>query len=255
MKISEVTFDSLIEQILKSVEKAFTDTAFKHPGDEKIVDLCSTVADWIIEYAPDMEARNIDKAIQNGILGGYGEYMGLSVVTFKKFITGYNSQTRKPVHQEEDKQPPTPAEQFLTLGNMAIEERNSYAADKAGTGKKGFVFNPVRLAYIYDFLNSIGLISYGKEVKNEMWLQGKTNVVERYTARKNAGDAHQRQVITALIDRFQLGPDPETKEHAEMVAEGKALTVVKYFDDITLTKSNLTELIEGKREVFFKLKS
>lgn len=259
MLVSQLSDSEIFDQVKAAIDGAYISLIFKYPDISIYNATVNGVTDWIQNSLPNFQVENINKAFQIGILGDYGEFHGLSQVSFIKFLKGYDSATKRsiPLTQEKEERPvPSPQEQFKTLGDMAISEYNSYGADKFGTSKKPYIFNSPRLACIYDFINSLGLITYDKSIKLQLYAQAKVNVADRLSAKKQAaGDKFLRDAISSMIERFDLGPEKDSKEEKEMITEGKALTVVKFFDDVILTKANLTGLIEGKRQVFYDLKN
>lgn len=239
---------TLFDNIERSLSNAYADTGFRAPEKSLYDDLCNGVTDYLIEKMPLFDVRNIEKAIQNGILGEYGDYMGLSKVSFVKFLKSYQA-ANQPVKTNRDMTPlkakPLLPDQFNTA-----KENIQYAFNARKDGK-----DIQRAAAMnYDFLVSIGLCIYEKEVKQVIWREAIHFTIGQQQEKKAVADLFARDAINKLIDTFNAGPDPESKEFNTIVINAKYLTLCKYFDDSILSGTDISKLVESKREVFYNKK-
>src|SRR4051794_25337415 len=75
--------------VLISVAKAFADLNIKSLAQPDRDYLVNELTDNIIARYPAIRINEIPVAIANGIRGKYGEFYGLSVVSFERFVEQY----------------------------------------------------------------------------------------------------------------------------------------------------------------------
>lgn len=97
-----VKIDSTISQLIKAngveyitpsisqiVHEAYLDAGLKNTSDEDKLLLVGRFTKEIIESYRYLTGAEIRKAIHNGILGRYGEYMGINLRTLCRFLDKY----------------------------------------------------------------------------------------------------------------------------------------------------------------------
>ncbi|QNK61718.1 hypothetical protein H7F33_14295 [Pedobacter sp. PAMC26386] len=82
-------FNTIYDEILKQVVKSINHLGFKVPGDSDLDILVNEITTSVRSNYKQLRKEELTICFANGIRGAYGEFMGLSVVSFEKFIIGY----------------------------------------------------------------------------------------------------------------------------------------------------------------------
>lgn len=147
---------------LPALTKAQSDLGL-NTKEEKFVHLLDNIANEIKVSVPNIRLAEIPIAIHKGILGDYGDYFGLSIVTVVKFLkTHYTSGKRyelanasKP--KEEEKPKPTKEEMDAIGKQHLLESFERFKIDR----ELGY-----SAVYLYRYLNEdFNVISFTNEVK------------------------------------------------------------------------------------------
>lgn len=241
--------------ILPAVLKANSDLGF-NPNEEKLTHLFANISDEVKRSVPNIPLGEIPIAIQKGILGDYGDFQGLSVVTVIKFLKShYASEKRAEIAKqsqvkEEEKPIPTLEEQKEIAKQHLIEGFSRYKE----TGKLAF-----SAVYLYRFLNEhFGLITYTPEIKWEMYYQAIDDVIHG----KEAGilqDFNLRHRNKKAIDVLKSYKEnfPDKTECAKQVFKtlddtelrilvknaSEKLAIKRFFDDLIEMEADITELL------------
>lgn len=81
--------DYIAPAISQIVHEAYLDAGLKNTSDEDKLLLVGRFTKEVKEYYGYLTGAEIRKAIHNGILGRYGEYMGINLRTLCKFLDKY----------------------------------------------------------------------------------------------------------------------------------------------------------------------
>src|SRR5258708_7518999 len=87
--VRKVPKRDVFNMALISVAKAFADLNNKSLSPQERDYMVNELTDNIIARYPAIRVNEIPQAIANGIRGKYGEFYGLSVVAFERFIEQY----------------------------------------------------------------------------------------------------------------------------------------------------------------------
>jgi hypothetical protein len=226
-----------------SIAQCFAHLNYPVPTDSNY--LVNEVTDSIIKKFPSMRMQEIPVAFANGIRKMYGDYFGLSVVTFEGFITGYlNSPKRVELVKEKvkmiDYKPePTADEKFTTGKNLATDLFEVF--------KRSGQFGLSVLA-VYEFINSLGLID--KEYKTVYQEAMELTVVIKKQEIANCMDIYKRRRLNVELEFLtdNIEKDMLTKEqHNEVLRTGKKIILKNWFQDLIVNEDSLDELIENCR--------
>lgn len=256
--VNQVPAADVFKVLNMAIVKSYIDTGFKAPDAHNTNDafIYQQMVNEIVVYVktrlPGYRVNELPVAIERGCLGEYGEFMGLNKRSFIQFLNGYKDSQDRLITlseikklQELPKPIPSMEEQFNTAKSNVLQ---AFAAHKLKQPQE-------RLGgIVYDFLRQIGLCEYSKEIRAEVYKEAIARVIDEAQGKKLQSDFFVRQAINKLIEDFQAGPEPGSKEYGLIVAKGKSIMTSKYFDDLILTDTNLSDLVEGKREVFYSLK-
>lgn len=168
--VEELEIDKVV---LPAILKAQKDLGF-NPNEEKGSHLMDGIALEIKRAVPNIRLLEIPIAINKGVLGEYGDFLGLSIVTVIKFLKAhYTSAKRAEIakqvsHKEEEKPIPSIEEQKALAKAHLIEGFERYKE----TNKI-----PFSAVYLYRFLSEhFKLVEYPNEVKFEMYYQSILNI-------------------------------------------------------------------------------
>jgi hypothetical protein len=208
--------------------------------------LVNAVTDSIIEKYPTLRIAEIPQAFAKGIRNNYGEYYGLCVVSFEKFITGYlESDERAKLVKEKNKiidfmPEPTPDEKFTTGKQLSIDLFEKF--------KKSGQFDRTILS-VYEFCKYYDLID--KDYRKGIYQESE----ELYIKNKEIESA----LTMDLIKRRRLNKELKllknniennilTKDqYSDILRCGQHIALKNWFNDLIIEEINFYELIETKR--------
>jgi hypothetical protein len=208
--------------------------------------LVNSVTDSIIEKYPSLRINEIPSAFANGIRNKYGEYYGLCVVSFEKFITGYlESDERAKLVKEKNqiadfKPEPTPDEKF-TIGKelcVALFERF----------KKSGQFDRTILS-VYEFCKQYDLID--KDYRKGIYKESLDLLVKAKELEANLCIDFRKRI--RLKEDLELLKDNAandgvtTDQDNDVKRVGKQIALKNWFNDLIINETNFDELIETKR--------
>lgn len=257
--VNQVSPEEVFKVLNVAIAKSYIDTGFKAPDASNQAEamiysqMVNELVYYIRQYAATYRLKELPIAIERGTQKEYGDYFGLNKTSFIQFIKGYKAsearaQALEP-HLKSLSEPqviPTASEQFDTAKSNALQAFEAHK-NKTSVDRMGGV--------VYDFLNSIGLITYSTEQKKEIFVQATKKVIDEAEAHRLGSDFFIRQSLLKLIETFKAVPTEGTKEHGIIVAKAKYITLCKYFDALLLVNADLQGILESKRETFITLKS
>lgn len=257
--VNQVPPADVFKVLNMAIVKSYIDTGFKAPDAHNTNDafIYQQMVNEIVVYVRTRLAgyrvNELPVAIERGCLGEFGEFMGLNKKSYIQFLNGYKDSQDRLITlseikklQELPKPIPSMEEQFNTAKYNVLQAFEAHKIDQPQE----------RLgAIVYDFLRQINLCEYSTEVRAQVYKDATARVINDAQNKRLQSDFFVRKAINKLIEDFQAGPEPGSKEYGLIVAKGKSIMTSKYFDDLILTGTNLSELVEGKREVFYKLKA
>ena len=233
----------IFNQAKIGVARAFMDTRAQVLGEQDFSYLINELTKAIGKTS--IRAVEIPEAIARGIRKEYGEYYGLSLVTFEWFISEYlkseyHKNKIKNMQQPEVSKEPTDDEKFTSGKQFVLKCLES---EKVG---KGYELQAVSA---YTFLKQYDLIdkSYRTGLIPEAMqrlVSDKVNEIGLCT------DIFKRRRLKAELQFFQEGVtnDALTEDQwAEVTRMGKRLSLRNFFRDMIMNEVDLGELIETKR--------
>lgn len=182
-----------------SVAKCYADLNWKAPSDADKSYLINELTDNIRSRYKSLRAEEIPIAFSRGIRGEYGEFMGLSVITFEKFISEYlNSQFRIDL----GKSMPKAIEQRTEV-NLTREDRIAFANQAFAKFKVDDFYNDLG-NIVYDFLDSEGLITFTAKEKFEIMEQVRKR---EYDKLQNPTSSREKKQFDDAITKLIEGND------------------------------------------------
>lgn len=208
--------------------------------------LVNEVTSSIIKNFPSLRMTEIPLAFSNGIRHKYGEYFGLCVVSFEKFITGYlDSPERAELVKEkskliEERTEPTASEKFTIGKQLCIDLFEKF--------KMAQQLDRTALA-VYEFLKSVDLID--PDYKKGIYPQAMEETVAEKTLQSGlCMDLHKRRILNAELECLNdnISKDMLTGEqHNEVLRTGRKIILKNIFREMLMNEEDLGELIETKR--------
>src|SRR5690606_10232866 len=224
--------------------------------DDSWAHLLANASDNIIKVEPNIRLGEIPIAINKGVLGDYGEFYGLSVVTVVKFIKSHYASLKraelakqiKP--KEEAKQPPTLEEQKIIAKQHLIDEFEKFKTTKT---------IPLSGVYLYRFLSEhFGLVSFSNELKYRMYYEASKVIVKglkdeiianpnsRLSNSKKIGEienfyAIEDDPIKCAIDIHKGLQNEELK--IQIRNESERIALKRYFNDLIEMETEIKDLL------------
>ncbi len=237
--------------VLPSLIKANKDLGFTIE-ESKLSHLFDGIATEIKRNVPNIRLLEIPIAINKGILGDYGEFYGLSVVTVVKFLKAhYESEKRANLAKqvkppEVEREIPSIEEQKALAKVHLIEGFAKYKETK---------IIPFSAVYLYRFLNEhFKLVSYSNEVKFGMYHQAVLDTIkdkENESIKDPNTRISNRKVIDLL--RKVLSENPGKVEGAKAVlkevSENEIRFSLKNQSERIALKTFFDNLIEMEQEI------
>lgn len=234
-KIPELELDKVL---MTSVHKAFNDKGQQVDPDqmEYIVD---NLLPTVLKACPYVRIAEIPIAIEKGILGDYGDYFGLNVITFTNFIKShYTSQNRANLAKQTqvDKtisETPTDEEILIKDKELLIAAYETYK-------KTGFFEDHGNYMYKVAVKN-LSLFTLSSERQKEYLSQGKIRAIEKL---KNEliQKPHERRRINNMIN--QANEFLKDSEGLKMVyKESLQLALMGWFKELVELQTEITDFL------------
>lgn len=181
----------------------------------------------------NLRKNELEIAFNKGVRGEYGEYFGISLVTFFKWIKSYcDSQER--------------ANNITTYYKSLNAVKYPSKEQKEAIIKKGIAdeFEAYRsnkrsllLASSYDYLCKISVISYEKD--------DKLNFIEKAKEKlKNENDFKNASNFADRNRMKQLVAAIENKNNPELINEAKRIALADFYDSIILFDGHIDDYLK-----------
>lgn len=223
-----------------SVGKAILDLNWKEPGD--IEYLTKELTRMIQLRFPSIRLIEIPKAIEKGIRKEYGDYHGLSVVTFENFISSYLKSAEriemgKEIARLSEPKEPSDDDKFTLAKNLVLD---------ALEAKKRLQIITSPSISIYDFLDRLKLIPFTIDEKWQFIREAEDELkTEKSFESSIERDRNKRNNLVAFLERLQSKQEPDAvKQRAKRIA------VNEYLASCLLDEIDIEVLIESKREFY-----
>ena len=237
----------VFNMVLTAVAKAFADVNAKNISAQERDYMVNELTDNIIARYPAIRISEIPVAIANGVRGKYGEFFGLSVITFERFIEQYlfseerTTAAKQIVRDEHGRRIPSAEEQFATAKSnvlMVLERK------KAGKSIASMATT------VYDFLDKLQLLQFTRDEKYDMMADACRELVSelkyKLLTTSGADRVAIRRDITAYTAALTSGPlTDEQKQHVIRIS--KRLALDAFFNQATMEDMDLAEVIEERR--------
>lgn len=248
--VEELEIDKVV---LPAILKAQKDLGF-NPNEEKGSHLMDGIALEIKRAVPNIRLLEIPIAINKGVLGEYGDFLGLSIVTVIKFLKAhYTSAKRAEIakqvpHKEEEKPIPSIEEQKALAKFHLIEGFERYKETKK---------IPFSAVYLYRFLSKhFNLVQYSNEAKYEMYYEAilKIKKEKEHDLNINSRMSNRKDVdflngfLDTLSDKIECAKAVlkavQEKELRYMLKnESERIALKRYFDNLIEMETEIKDLL------------
>lgn len=248
--VEELEIDKVV---LPAILKAQKDLGF-NPNEEKGSHLMDGIALEIKRAVPNIRLLEIPIAISKGVLGEYGDFIGLSIVTVIKFLKAhYTSAKRAEIakqvsHKEEEKPIPSIEEQKALAKVHLIEGFERYKETKK---------IPFSAVYLYRFLSEhFKLVEYPNEVKFEMYYQSILNIKreKEQDLDINSRMSNRKDIdfLNGFLDTFPhkiecakavLKAVKEKELRYMLKNESERIALKRYFDNLIEMETEIKDLL------------
>jgi len=224
--------------IVLSILNSYKHLNWKTPeDDEDMKEMGKEIKFAVQNKYKQIRAEEIPEIFSDGIRKVYGDFMGLSIVTFEMFIVGYlESRKRKDLAlslpQPEVKKEPTIQERFDIASKNAMDAFLAYQIGKDIS---------LQAPTVYRFLRGIKLFEYSIDEQQEFWDEAEKYIHQQLRLKR-----------TVTIERFkreeiekQLNGELSIEE--KITAQQRRLGLYAFFQELILNESDLKELINSKK--------
>ena len=237
--------------VLISVAKSFADLNIKSLAQPDRDYLVNELTDNIIARYPAIRINEIPVAIANGIRGKYGEFYGLSLISFERFIEQYLlseervQAVRALPAPEVVKRVPDKEEQFALAKSNALMALQRKQSGKSIAGMASSV---------YDFLDRLQLLHFSKDEKYDMMADACRELVGELKFKLLTAPAHERMALRRDKDAYiaaLTGGALTDGQKQNIVRLSKRMALDAFLNQVIMEEADLGEMVEGKRALFF----
>lgn len=219
--------------VKNAIVKAYITARYEIPEAFEIEIIIDETMKAIKSKFGSLREEELSIAITRGLIGDYGDFKGISMISIIKFVKAYlkeESRIKLTLPAKEEKMKPSDEEIYQLSKSNALKAFSEL--QRNGTvGSFGGV--------VYDFLASIKLIELEQEEKNDYWKQAKEEYLKYLnTAMANPLDMSERNRLKKDLELFQSG---EKKDR--IISISKRLIVDDYFRGLLMEETDLNTLI------------
>jgi hypothetical protein len=242
--VKQLPKKTLFDCVIAAVAKSYADLNFKEISDTDKFYLVNELVDNILKNFPAIRLEEISIAFANGIRGQYGEYMGLSVITFEKFISGYML-SRERAELVKSLPQPELSKEPDNLTKFELAKNNTIKAFQLKSDNKDYTLYALP---VYDFLDKLKLIDFSTEEKLEFVNEARIALqIELNSEKEQEKDQFKRKDLNKTIEQIVTGQSQDL-----VIVKAKKLALNVFFESIILDNSDLIEMIEDRKKDFMK---
>lgn len=237
---------TLFEIFKNSITKAYLLIRYDSPSELALI--IGETLRLALTNCPDIRENEINIAFTRGVLGEYGDFKGLSVVTFIGFLKSYLKDEERQriialsMVKPEEKKIPTAEEVFEMAKGNALKALNDVKIGRDIT---------LSGSAVYDWLSLLGVISLSTEEKNESMDEAKSQLIEEYTHKNmTETDRFKRIDNTTIIDTLNSDYKSSQDVHKKLIRRAKTISLKYFLQGIIVSEENFDELIESKRSEY-----
>lgn len=248
--VRKVPKREVFNMVLISVAKAFADLNTKSLDPKERDYMVNELTDNIIARYPAIRINEIPVAIANGIRGKYGEFYGLSVVAFERFIEQYLS--------SEERVQAVKSLPALGTSRPAPDKHQQFATAKSNTlvafERKNIGKSFASMAVsVYDFLDRLQLFHFTRDEKYDMMADACRELVGELKYKLLTAPTHQRPALRRDKDAYTAalkGGALTDEQKQNVVRISKRLALDAFFNQVIIEEIELDMVVVEKRGIF-----
>ena len=157
-RISTVTYDTLSQQVSRLLPQVYILVGFQMPREEDMLIIAAKLCSELQESFPSLTFGEVSLCFELGAKGEYGEFMGLNMRTFARWLKAYRTSElryRAVVERERGRQvalPPVSAEYNRMCETRMLQRIYSHY-------RKGYPLERLMPARVYRILQERGAIA------------------------------------------------------------------------------------------------
>lgn len=235
--------------ISMAVERAIFFLGLKTPEDDRDGIKITVIAD-VKKAFTHLTVGELGVAIDNGVRGKYGAFIGLSPKDIYNWILAYSISHERKISKgeieliEENKEP-TADEKFTIGKQLCIDLFEKF--------KIAGQLDRTALA-VYEFLKSANLID--DDYRKGIYPQAMEDTIAEKSLQVGlCMDLHKRRGLNAELECLTDNISKDmltTEQHSEVLRTGRKIILKNIFRDMIINEQDLAELIEMKRAVIVK---
>jgi hypothetical protein len=234
--IKDISDIELYEIFKASISKCYVMTRFFAPEGNELKLISDETMKMAKSRFGNLRVEEISIAFTRGLAKEYGDYMGLSFITFVEWIKNYMKEEARinltkpaPVVKSE----PTKEERFDLAVSNAV---NAFEAYKIGRDIS--LIAPV----VYRFLRGIKCFAYSEQEQAVFISEATNEVINELTAEQaNTLDKFKRIDIGRTLNNAQKMED-------KIIIQAQRLGLYAYFQTLILDEVDLKKLLAAKRK-------
>jgi len=227
-----------------AIAKAIADLSHRATEQETYY-MVNELTDNIIDHYPSLRISEIPGIIARGIRGHYGEFFGLSVISFEKFIAAHMASEQRlqairslpPPPDDTPREAPTAAQQFETMVQNTLQAQQRKAEGK---------YYDSLAALVYGFLDRLHLLHFTTKEKYDMMQDAARLLSAEIKAKLLCAPGYQRQELQRNMQAFAdalNGTALNAEQHTQVVRKAKQLAVEAFFNEVDLNGLVLEEVL------------
>lgn len=241
-RLSTLQPKEVLNSLLLAVARAYADSGQKTPSDNELSRTVMAIEEDTRQHFPSITIAELQHVIARMIRGYYGEFTGISVANIHKAVRSYmESEERaefirmaRDVNQKmlPSKADKTEYEKRQSLKDAAVKK---YELHLNGLPWSDFG-NPT-----YDFLDSLGMMSFTPERKKEFM-----NLAKNQLIAKKKGELHNTELYTPKADDLLRAIENirNNTEKAKITAQAKRIALQIYFNELAFVGTDVGQFKE-----------
>lgn len=220
--------------------------AFKDKGQEVLQDqadhIVENLSESVLKACPYIRIAEIPIAIEKGILGDYGDYYGLNVVTFVSFIKKHYSSEKR---ANNAKQLPVKEEANTIPSEAEILERDKELLKLAFETYRKHGYYEDHGNYIYKIaVKKLKLFELSIDKQREYLEKGKVKAIESFKNELLLKPLDRKRISQCIIDANELVKSTDGLK--AVYKESLQLALMNWFHDLTEMEVEIKDLIHDQ---------
>lgn len=229
IRFKDMAQDVAIQRILETITKTYFEANFKPTSHEQGLGIAKGVFDDICRLYAQITTEDFKLLCSNGVRGEYGEFMGLSIVTFSSWCKAYlRSEARIKAKLELQ---PNEVKPVATKTEAEYEWKQAMKRQFENYKKTGVLAVEFPSFQYKEFVDR-GLIKLDKQEMEAIFEVAKGKVLEtKRIARLNPKSISDLSKISAFIERVETGK-MSVDDKTVIQQEARIIAIKNYYNGI-----------------------